>query len=861
MIFFANLKLNFSIENYIKTLEDKNYQVNYNSKKKFFLLYKNTITFHNFYIEDLNDINNKNQGENLNDLSRKNSNFKAKKLILNYGIFSILTGNIKSVDLIDSNINFYQATIKTIEDWRAIFQNLNGRLNIQNCDLYIYNNNNIVSKIINSISGSFEFINGKIKIATNFYETNDLFKMKVNIDHAIFNSEQYDTDIVISTNDENITYVGNLGFKEKKLNKIQGAIKANGVDLEKILKLFRFNEVKYNLNNREKFVLDAKINYENDLLKISEIKYQKDDIQTDGTINYAKSNNQLDINLSIESLKIFDSKINLNLFTIKDGGLIGGLNQLLGLSSYYNFIESFDHNLDLKIGKITISDHYTINDLNLVLSSGNKRTIIKKLNGKLNNQYNISMIGEILNNNIRNQLRMRILIPLDKKNEKIDVTINYIDRYITFSNINIINKDFIVSGKATLNLNDQINFISGDIDISNYNLSNLLKNMNHFLENKGNDKNGILTNILLLMSQAKINSDLKINFKNSILNGNTIDNLLFVIKNDEKRIKIINKLQDKKFFSLNNQYELHLNELRPKLTIQTNGDNLNIKNLLKIFLIKDNFLKNYFLFNDEELRKKTDKVIIKDINLDFKKFQDIDFSINGAIKNIIYNDITINEISCSLTTTTNIMKINNCYSKIEYGKIDLQGTFNFEDNSLNSSIKIDSINFNNFLETKREKPTFMSANGNFFSSGNTIPLFIKNSVGYFEYLAYNHHLNNLDLNLFINNSNALNNYSDLISLSERSVVSGETIFNDMKGSLNINNGILSTNFQFSSDRFTGAGIFNISNQTSIFKGLTRIAFIPINYQNVIYADLDWSGNLYNTNKAFNVENLKGLIRQ
>ena len=460
---------------------------------------------------------------------------------------------------------------------------------------------------------------------------------------------------------------------------------------------------------------------------------------------------------------------------------------------------------------------------------------------------------------MRNQLRMKVLIPLDNKNEKIDVTFGYIDGYITFNNINIVQDDLIVYGKANLSLNKQINFLSGEINVSNYNVSNFLKKMSRFLENKDGDKNGILTNILLLANKIKINSDLKINLKDSTINGNKVENLSFLIKNDEKRISIIDELRDEKFFSLKDRYELSLNELRPQLKIKINGNTLNIKSLLKLFRIEDGFFHNYFLFSDAELRKKTDKAILKDVKINFEKFHNIDFSIESAVRDVVYNQIKIDNFVCSMSTKSNIVKINSCSSKIEQGKIDLQGNFNLEDNSLASMIKVDSLNFNNLSKKKREKPMFISATGKFFSSGSTIPLFIKNAVGRFEYLSYNYHVDNLNLDLFVSNTQTLKNYSDLISLSERSVVSGETVFNDLKGSLDMRDGIISTNFQFSSDKFTGAGIFNISGQSSIFKGLTRIAFIPINYKNVIYADLDWGGNLYNTNKAFNIEKLKGLV--
>jgi hypothetical protein len=852
------------IDNYIQNIESKNYKINYTYKEKSFLFYKNSITFHNIYIENLSVANKNNEQ---NDSRGKNSNLKAKKMILNFGIFSIFTGDIQSVDLISADMNFYQSNMKNLDDFKLVFKNLNGNFNIKDSNLYIYNENFIVSKVFNSIGGSIESSSGKMKISMNFAESGEYFEIKASLNKKFFDSEWYETEVKILSNDEKFVYSGVLDFNGQKINKIQSKVEASGEKLEKILRLFcwsdRFQQNSESNSNgeKEKFILNATINYENDLLKISDIRYEKNDIKASGVISYINSKDRLYINLDVDALKVSNSNVDFNLFALKNQILSDGSNQLSWFAQYYGLIGNRNYNLDLKIGKILLFNDHIINDVDLTISSENKKTIIKKLNGRLDGKYNISTLGEILSNGIREHLRLRVLIPLEKKKEKIDFIFSYLDGYASLSNINVVSGDLMISGKANFSMNEKINFASGELSVMNYNISNFLKNFDNFFRNEGDDKNGVLTNSLLLLNKAKINSDLKINFKDSIVNGNKIENLFFAIKNDEKRINIVSELKDKKFFSLKNRYELHLNELRPQLVISTNGDSLNIKNLLKLFRVKDDFVKNYFFFSDEELRKKPDKVILKDVNLNFEKLQNVNFSLNGLIRDVIYDDMKIDEVNCSIKAENNVVKIDNLSSKIEHGKIDLQGNFNLENNSLASQIKIDSINFNNFFEKKRDKPIFLSATGKIFSSGDTVISFVKNALGRFEYLSYNYYIENLDLNLFVKNAHALNNYSDLISLAERSVVSGETVFNEVKGSFDINDGIFSTNFQFSSDIFTGAGILNISGQTSIFKGLTRIAFIPIHYTNVVYADLDWSGNLYNTNKAFDVEKLRGLINQ
>lgn len=867
LIFLANSRMNSLIDNFIERLENDGYKVDYSSMDKSFLFYKNSITLNNFYLEVGGGAqNSKNDNaQNSENLNEKNSNLKIMKLVFHLNPFSIFSGGYNSVDLINPNINFYHAKGNNVDDLRKLSKSLKGKFNIVSGDLFSYNKDYIVEKVYNDINGSLELDNST-KIALDLHNGNDLFRIDGEISGKFLAGDSYDVNIKILTALENLSYVGLVEFNDKKLQKISGKISGDGVDFSRISRLLLSGDVSGMdskiANSNAKFALSANMDYRDDLLKISDIKYEDENGSVDGVMSYTKLTNKLDINFNATQAKVLDFDGDLNLFALKNRALSGKSNKFVNFFSYFSLLDSFNYDLSVSVKKLVLFKDDYIGGLDLLISSQDKKTVIKKLNGKLNDKYNITTLGEILNNGIRNHLRMRVVIPFDKKNEKFDVVLNYLNGNLTFSNINIARNDFKMVGKLNLSLNDEVNFVSGDLTCSNYNLDNFFKKLQSFIENKESEENnGVLMNILLLDNKLKFDSDLRVGLKNSLLNGSRIESLLFLLKGDDKRISISGDFKDKDIFDLNNRLDLFFDDLKPKIVINVNGNSFKLKNFLKLLNVEEGFFKNYFLFSDDELRKNTDKTVWRDVKINFEKFLDVNFDFHSRISDLTYGNIKIDEIFCTAISKFNVVNITQCSSKIEYGKIDFQGKLNMDNNSLASSIAINSINFNNFLEKKRQKPTFMSSNGKFFASGDDVRSFMRNSVGRFEYLMHDYYIDNLDLNFFVNNVHSVADYSALVSLAERSVVSGQTILNDVNGSLEINNGLFTTNFQFSNDRVTGASIFNASSQTSIFKGLMRVAFIPINYSSVVYMDLDWTGNMYNTNKIIDVEKLRGILNK
>ncbi len=836
-VFFGNLKLNNIANNFISNLEKENYQVDFSSIEKSFFIYKNYITIRNLNIEKENELT-----------------IKIKDTKIHLNLFSMIFSSNKKIDLIDMNLHLYNdgVNFSKITDY---FNKINAIFDLQDSKIFLYNKSGIVGKAIKDINGKFEIINKNIATDINFSTNRQQFQLKTDISSNMLSSS-YNASIELSSTKEMLKYSGSFELQNNQLYKMTGKINSSGSNIGNILKLFSNNQRKY---QDDDYKLNGIVNYENESLKISELNYESKENKINSEILYNKQLNQLDIKINSQQLKIFDFTTDVNLFELKDKMIDGESNSLASqIENYYKYLENFNYNLDIKIDKVNLSQDDFISSFNLSVVSQNKKTLIKKIDGKYNDKFQIKAVGDILNNGIRNQFRLKITVPLSANNEKLDVTAIYFDNYLMVNNLVFIKDGQSVLAKFKINFNNAANLVSGEANIINYNLNEFIKKYKSFTKNDTEDQRGILNNLLLLINKIKLISDIKITLKNSTINRQKVEKIVLNINSDESRIIGKLKLEDKRIFLLDTRYELYLDDLKPYVDLDLSGDYFNVRNFLKIFDIK-NELQNYLILTNQELRASNDKSLWRDIKIDFANFLNINFSIKSNLSNIIFDALTINSFTCDVVGRHNIGKFDQCVVKIDYGSINAKGNLNMESKTFASIINVDSINFNSFTKEKKEQPTLMSATGRFFANGDDVQAFVKNSSGNFEYLLYNKYIDNLNLNLFADSIHNSRAYSDLVSLTERATVSGNTSFKEMNGSLEINNGVLTTNFQFSNERVAGAGIFNISGQSSVFKGLMRVAFIPKGYKNVIYSDLNWNGNFYNINKNFDIEKLKGIL--
>ena len=859
IFYYSKSKLN-SIDENIKTVfTQNNYNIEYKSKKTKFSFINSKIVLSDIKITTLNN----------NKLDSKN-NLKIDELVREFDLFSLIfqSNVINKIKIHNPTINFYQ-NIKSNKDQmqndsfiNQIIENFkitnNIKLNIQHGRIISFNSKGILIKEINNINGIINKKNDSLLLNLKASENDFDFNIKSKIQNITSNS--YLMDGYVSSDREEFNYKLDLKFDENKsINQLNGEINAKGNDFMRLAKIF-CSSCKYesSYNPDEKFILKGKIGYDSKIQSISldNMEFEKNNNKFNLSISYDINNENFDIKIKGDDVKIFSDNKNFNIFSLKNQVMNNQYNSINQLLSYFEILKNFNFNLNLIINKFEFLGQKIIN-LNSKILSKNKKIQIQQLTGKLDDKYDINSFGEIFSNDVRSKLKMKIEIPLNNKSDSIYFDIDAMLGNITINNIKIKNDGLSVLGKILLRENDESADIEGMLNINGYNLNNIYDKIKIVIENKGNDRNGVLGNILAILNKMKINTNFNLNFTNSSLNQSLIENIKFSIIVDDKRILIENLLEDKKFININNKIQIFWDNLKPKVNIDTVGNFLDLKVLAKLFKIHN--YKNYFVINEGDFKKNNDKVIWKNFSINLKDIININLKINANINNIKHDEIQVDNFNTNVSSKDNILRVNGMSLQIKNGTINIVGNVDINNQVLVGIIMATNINFNDLKKDKDKLPIYFSASGKFATNGDDFQKIISNFSTKIHYLLYNFSINNLDLDLFVNNIHKITDYSSLVSLSERSVVSGETLFNEIKGDFEITNGLLKNNFQFSSNRFTGAGIINLLTTNLVFKGISRIAFIPYQYKGTVYADIDWSGNLFNVNKSFNVENLRKIV--
>ena len=859
VFYYSKSKLN-SIDENIKTAFTKNnYNIEYKSKKTKFSFINSKIILSDIKIIALDE----------NKLDSK-SNLKIDELVCEFDLFSLIfeSNVINKIKLYNPTINFYQ-NIKSNKDQAQhdyvisqVIENFkiisNTKINVQNGRIISFNNKGILIKEINNINCIINKKNDSLLLNLKASENDFDFNIRSNIQNITSNS--YSIDGYLSSDREDFNYKLNLTLGENKsINQLNGEINAKGNDLMRLAKIF-CSSCKYesSYNPDEKFTLKGNIGYDSKIQSISlrDINFDKNNNKFNISISYDMNHENFDIKINGDDVKILSDNKNFNIFALKNQVMDNQYNSINQLISYFEILKNFNFTLNFLINKVEFLGQKIINFNGEILSK-NKKIQIQQLTGKLDDKYDINSFGEIFSNDVRSKLKMKIEIPLNNKSDSIYFDIDAMLGNIAINNIKIKNNGLSVLGKILLRENDESSDIEGILNINGYNLNNIYDKFKIVIENKENDRNGVLGNILAILNKMKINTNFHLNFTNSSLNQNLIESIKFSIVVDDKRVLIENLLEDKKFININNKIQIFWDNLKPKVNIETVGNFLDLKVLAKLFKIHN--YKNYFVINEGDFKKNNDKVIWKNFSISLKDIININLKINANINNIKHDEMQVDNFHINMNSKDNILKVNSISLQIKNGAINIVGNVDINNQVLVGIIMATNINFNDIKKNKDNLPIYLSASGKFATNGDDFQKIISNFSTKINYLLYNFSINNLDLDLFVNNIHKITDYSSLVSLSERSVVSGETLFNEIKGDFEITNGLLKNNFQFSSNRFTGAGIINLLTTNLVFKGISRIAFIPYQYKGNVYADIDWSGNLFNINKSFNVENLRKIV--
>lgn len=774
----------------------------------------------------------------------------------------------------ESQMNFFNL-IKKFEKINILIEITDGYIKIQNKD--------------NSITQSFDKINGNINFnSINSINSKISFINQDNISKIsllLKNLKKNIYDFKISLKDQNNSLIYNSNFETndsfEKINLLNGDFNFSGSNIFNFINFFcpscknNFCTKAQNqkiLNNNLKFKIhgNTKINEENhnlliiDNLKIN-IDKSKNENQIEGVVIYDFLGKKLYTNFSSNSLDLRNQDLDEQ-NNSKETNIIATIEIIKNL---FNTLKIYNSENILSFKEISLNHNLTINNFNSNFLINDSKTKIRNFDVEINKIYSLK-----ISNNISQNDNFNLIIQKNQMNF-FELNAFFIDSDLIIKNfqltkINDINQNQEkISGQVKFKNHNKSNFISGDLIFKNINFEQSLisKSENQNVQiissyfDMKNNKNGgdFIKKILFLIEKYNIFYDLNCKFENFTFNSYNLEN--FNLKTFIKNNKIQSFINGKNSFA-----DFQINSLimfrnfKPYIELEAKIENFSFNAFQNKI-----FTKNIFL-NEEEFKKNNNQNIWRNFDFNLNIIKNLDAKINLDFQNSQINHQKIDNIKANILIEDNVIKINDSNFLINKdSNLQFSGKLEIEKMIFQGSLETQNFNYRNFFKTSinsQNNDLFISninltSIGKFSTSGNNFHDFIQNLNGNIKFYGENIILNKINIKNFINEFDNAKKENRLISLAEQSVVSAESIINEINGDISIRNNIIENSFNFSGENFNGAGSFNMFLKNFAYKGLLRFVFASQTNDDVLnFFNLDINGNFFNINKNIDIRSIK-----
>ncbi len=435
------------------------------------------------------------------------------------------------------------------------------------------------------------------------------------------------------------------------------------------------------------------------------------------------------------------------------------------------------------------------------------------------------------------------------------------------------NKDNLLnlSGNIELKFNTKSNFLHGELQLNNYDFEkykDILMGDNLFQNYKNSQTGGeLIKQILFLIQKYNILYDLNIKINNFKTKSSIFKNLDIktLIKDNKIILDLAGNNSIIKNFKINTI--LMFENYNPYMIMDSEFKSINFDD------IKKYIFPNSIFLSEQEFKINKSETIWRNFKFNFWILKDLNSKIKINILNSEYNLNPISKISISASSEKNKLDIKNIKINIDNNsEINSSLILDLDKYLFDGEFVIGNLNYRKFFSSKNNNSdnlkkqnntnSFISEYelslvGKFSSFGEDLNSFIRNYNSNIKYNAYNIIFNQININNFINNYDSAKESNKLITLSEQSVIFGETKIDEIKGNISIRNNIIENNFEIFSKNFNGLGTQNMLLNNFLFKSLIRILFLSgSNYSKKVIFDLNINGNFFNINKNIDINNIK-----
>lgn len=699
-----------------------------------------------------------------------------------------------------------------------------------------------ITKLYNSKINSFNLCIGKIRdtAVTNRLLTENLCLSKGKNDmeiSSLFENKFHFVDKVHYL--ENGTFTSNINvYNDNFKLQLNTQYSLSGTDggdfLGKIQNLKTFSQevspilnfmINDNIKTTENIIFSGKISKQEDSLTIENIELKGENIDMNGTYWFAKE----EIDTGTLALKInkinFDSLFSNGLFTnYQETSLLNLHESKLRFaieSDKVAFSEDVIH--DFKIDATGDGNKFKIAICSGRIESGGDFQIAGELES---NKYRPKFLGNIIVNHINiNHLvgksKLNLLGGDGSINSNLYLKSDIIATPIDFKmqNFTVILGSETLLGNINIKLAGNEKQIISDIDIDDLNIQTstfpLVRKLYDYVTSLTQDMNDAnYTLKYLALRTFPIKTILDINFDGLSSGENKImDRMNLLLTYDSGQLKIDDFLLSKKDnFYLQGNGRIFANSLLPQLKFN---------------------ISNGFIKLKESSKENINNIIdFTTNNIDLAK---LDVASEGSLESLEYDKIKLSDLSWTSKNDGKILNVPSLKFNIDSGNVDATGSLAVNPLKASFTFGAERIDLPKIISSFIKKPLpiasgFASINGQFSSTATNLDDLLYNLYLRGDFLSKNLRIENIDIDGLILKLSTLQLEQLIVDrILSDSASSGSTDFNEISGSYDLNNGILSIkNISMLANSFSGsAGIaINIYDQSLDLNSI--FSFYPLN---------------------------------
>ena len=646
-------------------------------------------------------------------------------------------------------------------------------------------------------------------------------------------------ELSISSPASSLKFSGHMQNK----NHIEGQVNIEGQDLPALISLLNTTDKTYQAardskRQQEKFALYFDIKNNDEIFRIENLYLSSTNIAGTGFISQtSKTGLYVDLNLGM---------LNLDKIIGQDSFQMAKYLQNFALE----IPESFTSLMQINIKEVIFKQE-SIKDIAINLDTLQGKLNIYPLTASLSGNTKLKLKGQLSHNKIRSKLEGKLEIYSTNLNALAErwTSKNLGKELVLSSNFDITTGNIIfrdikgnidetaLAGMIKIRIGPYDKSLSGmlNIDRLKYDHSEFIST---YLERKKLED-------LSWLRSIKLNTELQININEFIIKDKLFNKAIIAINIANSEIRISQLALYSPEISLLGRIIISAKTIRPYISIDLESGQFNYDSFIAPNKKKEPAWPTGYLGLS----------VLENFNGD----------LSLKLENFTTNNIKFDKIMLQGKIKGDLLIIKQLHANLYNGTLEAHVNLGISANpSLNAVFAINNIQMDDILANClniHHIKGYGSINGSILSQGKSIYEWATNASGELDIAMRDIKIQNFNIGWMADKLTQAQNYSELISIAETALYTGETTLNNIDGKASIQEGKASLSFKLRNNRVTGAMAANLIIAKFVMSGVSRFLFIPLGHKNkeVVAADLKIKGPIYKLSSSFDIESLNQFM--